>query len=63
MNCIDDAILVRTGRESTQGFHENKWQNIKEVLEEAIMTKQLKLTQAKGSISPIQVNNINTDRS
>lgn len=60
---IDEAIQMRTGNNSKFKLNQTKWDTIKEEIEEAIFTKQLKQAQAKSSFMPIKVVNASASAS
>lgn len=51
---LDEAMLMRCGKESKQEINKIKWKSIKEELSDAVILKELKIEQAKTSLVPVQ---------
>lgn len=55
LSLVDNAILLRTGLPAKYEIDKAKWENIKDSIDEAILTKELKISPAQSSALPIQV--------
>lgn len=58
---VDEAMLLRNGQSTKTTMNAVKWKLIKEEINDAIMSKELNLEQAKTSITPVQVKEQNAD--
>nr|YP_009398800.1 hypothetical protein [Cliftonaea pectinata]ARW68146.1 hypothetical protein [Cliftonaea pectinata] len=61
LSLLDNAILMRTGKESKYSISNNRWKEIKGELEEEIMTNQVTIEQSKSYIAPIELEESNSD--